>query len=159
MLEAASSGDHREARSTLDDLLDGGDGSDRLYGHGGDDDLRGGAGRDGLDGGTGDDILTGGADGDVFRFRGTWGNDRITDFESGADRLDLRYNGLSPRDLAFSRTDLDGDGADDLLIAANGQSIGLIDALTDGFADVMNLAPVVLIVLVVSLVISVVKNL
>jgi uncharacterized membrane protein len=31
--------------------------------------------------------------------------------------------------------------------------------VTDGFADVMNLAPVVLIVLVVSLVISVVKNL
>lgn len=70
-----------------DDDLSGGEGKDLLKGQAGNDTLDGGAGRDKLDGGTGDDILTGGTDADVFFFRKNGGNDVITDFTAGEDRV------------------------------------------------------------------------
>jgi Ca2+-binding RTX toxin-like protein len=49
-----------------------------------------------LRGGTGDDALSGGADADRFEFGDGWGNDRITDFEIGLDRIDMSgVNGLT----------------------------------------------------------------
>ncbi|WP_213284836.1 M10 family metallopeptidase C-terminal domain-containing protein [Bradyrhizobium sp. sGM-13] len=82
----------------------GGSGNDRLTasdtgctlsGSGGSDTLMGGAGIDKLIGGSGVDNLTGGSSGDTFVFllgdtsAASGQHDRITDFVSGADRIDL----------------------------------------------------------------------
>lgn len=95
-----------------DDNLDGGDGNDSLIGHAGNDQLTGGLGDDYLQGGFGDDILTGddGADTFVFGGRG-FGNDIITDFQDGIDRLDSSGAGLTFDDFTVQQ-----DGADTLLI-------------------------------------------
>jgi hypothetical protein len=71
-------------------VLKGGDGNDVLKGYGGDDRLYGGAGSDNLNGGAGGDRLYGGAGPDVFVFEKNGGRDRIKDFRSGEDRIDLR---------------------------------------------------------------------
>jgi Ca2+-binding RTX toxin-like protein len=78
------------------DDLDGGAGNDRLYGGAGRDVLRGGEGNDRLDGGGGADGLDGGGGADTFAYRATGdsgrgaASDRITGFEAGRDRFDLR---------------------------------------------------------------------
>jgi len=81
-----------------DDALFGDDGDDAIYGVRGNDALFGGAGNDLLMGGDDDDILTGGtgndrlfggADADIFVFETGCGQDRIEDFQSGLDRIDL----------------------------------------------------------------------
>nr|RNJ67110.1 MAG: hypothetical protein EDM05_22565 [Leptolyngbya sp. IPPAS B-1204] len=85
-------------------LLSGNDGADRLIGLGGNDVLTGGAGPDRLEGGTGNDQLTGGIGRDrltsgagrdrfIFDhqapFSPTDGQDRLTDFEKGRDKIVL----------------------------------------------------------------------
>ena len=81
-----------------DDTLFGGGGQDELFGDvgndslrgdNGDDQLNGGAGDDILDGGTNNDTLTGGDGADTFVFAANGGNDRITDFAAGVDKLEL----------------------------------------------------------------------
>ncbi len=77
------------------DLLLGGGGSDRLVGGLGDDTLRGGDGNDILIGGPGSDVLFGGPGADTFIFFASESpsgqrRDRIGDFESGTDVIDLR---------------------------------------------------------------------
>ncbi|MEO6226024.1 MAG: calcium-binding protein, partial [Sphingomicrobium sp.] len=64
-----------------DDTLTGTSRSDTLNGLGGNDTIRGLAGND---------TLTGGAGSDTFVFERSGGNDRVTDFVSGTDKLDLR---------------------------------------------------------------------
>jgi trimeric autotransporter adhesin len=76
------------------DALEGGAGDDTLRGQSGNDVLVGGDGADLLVGGWAVDILTGGAGADTFRFSsfesGTGTSaDRITDFASGEDLIDL----------------------------------------------------------------------
>ncbi|SIS50466.1 beta strand repeat-containing protein [Phaeovulum vinaykumarii] len=72
------------------DYLDGGASNDRLEAHEGNDVLIGGDGYDTLYGGTGNDTMTGGTGWtDYFRFEDSFGNDVITDFEDGYDRIDL----------------------------------------------------------------------
>ena len=77
------------------DILSGNSGSDRLNSGGGQDRLFGGAGGDTLRGGTGTDTLTGGAGADVFVFASVaeastgLGDDLITDFQIGIDRIGL----------------------------------------------------------------------
>lgn len=90
-----------------DDYLLGGDGQDDLQGDNGRDILNGGAGRDRLNGGAGDDRINGGAGddqitggqgADQFIYRPGGGNDVITDFEKGSDKIDLssfRFQGFS----------------------------------------------------------------
>jgi len=77
-----------------DDRLEGGEGADRLYGNRGNDTLFGGAGDDRLIGGSGSDVLIGGLGADRFIMRdndnGMVDIDRILDFSSGEDRIDLR---------------------------------------------------------------------
>ena len=83
-----------------DDTLIGGDGSDSLIGGSGNDSLSGGRGRDTLDGGAGSDTLFGGNAKDLFVLRAESGEDTITDFESGSDRLGLADN-LQFEQLSF----------------------------------------------------------
>ncbi|MDQ1902398.1 calcium-binding protein [Paracoccus sp. WLY502] len=86
---------NRIAGNTGHNVLSGLDGHDTLLGGIGNDRLTGGLGSDRLVGGVGADILTGGAERDVFVFvapvdsRGAL-RDRITDFTSGMDDIDLR---------------------------------------------------------------------
>jgi predicted extracellular nuclease len=100
-------GDDRLVGDDAADPLAGPDaGGDTLEGANGDDVLWGGGGADVLIGGRGDDVLTGGAGTDLFVFdsRG-FGRDRIEDFTSGEDRIDLGGLGLALSDL-----DTSGDG-------------------------------------------------
>jgi Ca2+-binding RTX toxin-like protein len=110
------------------DKLYGGTGADRLFGESGNDRLYGGDGKDILNGGAGSDILSGGSGADSFRFAGKWGADKVSDFRNGTDRIDLRGNGLSFRELSIARGNGDSDGkVDDVIIKADGQSIALLN--------------------------------
>ncbi len=82
------------------DIISGRRGADRLDGGNGDDMLHGGNGRDWIAGGNeGDDLLRGGRGADTFFFTfsadeirpvgAEWGNDIISDFHVGIDRLIL----------------------------------------------------------------------
>lgn len=76
--------------------LQGGDSIDRLFGGESNDQIFGGGGNDLLNGGFARDVLTGGTGADVFVFSTAedittafYGSDRITDFQSGIDHIDL----------------------------------------------------------------------
>lgn len=71
------------------DMLRGGAGADLLNGGGGADVLIGGAGADRIDGKRGDDEMKGGGGADVFVFRPGDGDDVITGFRFGADRIEF----------------------------------------------------------------------
>lgn len=71
------------------DVINGGRGGDILLGKSGADRLSGDNGHDLIIGGIGDDHLTGGNGRDTFKFRNAFGNDTISDFTVGQDRLDL----------------------------------------------------------------------
>ena len=78
-----------------DDTLMGGAGHDTLRGGAGDDDLRGGGGRDRLIGDAGVDILNGGSGSDSFVFGASdEGIDRVKDFTSGTDTLEIATAGF-----------------------------------------------------------------
>lgn len=104
----------RLAGSNTANTLEGNDGTDRLDGEGGADVLIGGAGRDRLFGGRGADTLTGGAEADRFVMTAAGnGADVITDFEDGADRIDLRDLHVPRRQFADLFADaLSQDGTD-----------------------------------------------
>jgi serralysin len=115
------------------DVIVGGSGNDAIKGGAGNDREYGGTGRDVLSGDAGNDVLKGGLDADTFRFRGRWGDDRITDFQSGLDCIDLRRSELSFGELSVSQRDMDGDGrVDDVLIRGNGQTITLLNEKVPG---------------------------
>ena len=76
------------------DTLVGGTGSDTLLGGAGDDDLRGDGGRDTLNGGAGNDLLSGGAAPDTFVMQLRPGDDVITDFDDGKDKIDISAFGF-----------------------------------------------------------------
>ena len=69
------------------DTLVGGSGNDSLNGGSGNDKLSGGDGKDTLLGGSGNDSLTGGNGDDLFIYSA--GNDVITDYISGEDKISL----------------------------------------------------------------------
>jgi Ca2+-binding RTX toxin-like protein len=79
-------------------------GADLLFGTSGADSLSGGEGADLIAGGLGADTLTGGSEADLFLYRSTAdsdsaGIDIITDFQPGADRLDLSALGVTSLSL------------------------------------------------------------
>jgi Ca2+-binding RTX toxin-like protein len=77
------------------DTLIGTDGNDTLYGLAGNDTIYGGTGDDIIFGGAGVDLLFGGAGNDIFRFnRSTDGLDKIHDFVTGADRIEIASAGF-----------------------------------------------------------------
>jgi Ca2+-binding RTX toxin-like protein len=63
-----------------------------------------------INGGGGNDFLTGRGGTDTFVFDGNWGDDTITDFVRGEDRLDFTGAGLSFDDL-----DITSSGGDTLI--------------------------------------------
>ncbi|MEH2285234.1 MAG: M10 family metallopeptidase C-terminal domain-containing protein [Nostoc sp.] len=87
--------------SNYNDDLFGGLGNDSLLGNRGDDRLFGEQGDDKLSGGYGSDTLYGGAGNDQFvlenfdRSGGVKDLDIVTDFQKGADKIDLRTLGIS----------------------------------------------------------------
>ena len=88
------------------DLMDGGEGNDLIQGQGSADTLIGGDGDDVLEPGRGaSDLLTGGSGADTFRFEDNFGTDTITDFETGADVLDLSALSLIGGFSALTITD------------------------------------------------------
>ena len=72
-----------------DDRMYGENGNDSLFGGIGNDTVHGGIGNDTIYGGAGDDALSGGADDDTFVFAPGNGDDTITDFTDGDDKIDL----------------------------------------------------------------------
>jgi len=82
------------------DRLIGLAGNDRLRGDEGNDTLLGGAGNDRLRGDKGDDLLTGGTGNDRFIFNLQGGDDTVSDYVDGQDRLDFtNFNFASIDDL------------------------------------------------------------
>ena len=71
------------------DSIRGGAGNDSIFGEADNDKLFGEAGNDTLSGGYGDDTLTGGKGADVFYYYNGDGNDVITDYQSGDDKIYL----------------------------------------------------------------------
>jgi Ca2+-binding RTX toxin-like protein len=110
------------------DVLLGAGGDDHLLGGGDNDIIDGGTGNDQISGGSGDDILTGGAGADSFEFYGldSYQDDRITDFESGVDVIDIWDADMNSFSLTSTATGteiaygagqtifVDGDGVDDV---------------------------------------------
>lgn len=90
------------------DTVNGGLGADVLWGEGGDDRLNGGDGNDTLIGGLGRDTLVGGAGNDLFRYLQAdeigLSGERIADFQTGLDQIDLTALGLSAVVASFSGT-------------------------------------------------------
>jgi Ca2+-binding RTX toxin-like protein len=90
--------------------------------------LSGGAGNDILRGGGGNDVLTGGTGSDKFVFEAGGGNDKVTDFVSGTDKIDLHLLGITSADVhtAVSNgnmvisVDADHNGTTDFTITLNG---------------------------------------
>jgi Ca2+-binding RTX toxin-like protein len=117
------------------DRIIGGNGRDTIRGRDGDDVIKGGRGADIINGGLGDDVMSGNARADVFVFEagvaGGFGEDRITDFKPGKDRLDFTavqgVAGLS--DLGL---DEDADGV--TISAAQGGTL-LLQGLRLGDID------------------------
>ena len=99
-----------------DDRLDGGPGDDRLYG---------GQGSDRLAGAAGDDRLVGGPGADVFVVAPGEGQDTVTDFTDGEDRIDLTAFGLAGIDDLTVATTTDGVALD--LTDSGGGTILLAD--------------------------------
>ncbi|HEX8192689.1 MAG TPA: M10 family metallopeptidase C-terminal domain-containing protein [Allosphingosinicella sp.] len=77
------------AYNTIIENANGGSARDYLVGNHVANVLKGNGGDDVLNGLGGDDILTGGAGADQFRFFQNSGNDKITDFVSGTDKIHL----------------------------------------------------------------------
>ncbi|MFN8684001.1 calcium-binding protein, partial [Paracoccus sp. P2] len=102
------------------DTLMGGEGDDRLFGEAGNDRLFGHEGNDTLNGGGGNDTMTGGEGADVFVWNG--GRDRITDFDSDDDRINLshyaRFDGFGDIRAAASQV-----GNDVVIRAGNDQLV------------------------------------
>nr|WP_037552800.1 calcium-binding protein [Sphingomonas sp. URHD0057] len=117
--------------NSLANVLIGNDGDNFLYGMAGSDKLIGGAGNDLLRGGLGADTLTGGLGGDTFMFERGGGSDKVTDFVSGTDTIDLSLiAGITSADLKIAvgtsgtviSVDADHNGRADFTITLIGVS-------------------------------------
>ncbi len=83
----SGSGNDRLYGTDVNNILNGGAGSDLIFGGGGYDRMAGSSGKDTLNGGAGNDTLFGGSGADDFRFGS--GNDTIVDFANNQDDIFL----------------------------------------------------------------------
>lgn len=118
-----------------DDVIYGGQWSDRIFGGDGDDHLYGLAGEDRIDGGRGADYICGGGDND--RIDGGRGAD-VLGGGSGDDRLygaigDDAISGGSGNDT------LAGGRGDDLLRGGDGNDTFVFDSLCEGVDDIVDI--------------------
>lgn len=151
MPEESQSSATREDRITGtdgDDVLSGDGGTaERIIGKDGDDVLNGMGGADRIVGGRGADEMTGGNGADIFDYRSEWHSgatlataDRITDFVSGEDMIDLSMiDAVAHRDgnqrLRFTE-EFDGiHGQITITEGEAGQSFLQIDFDGDAMAD------------------------
>ena len=114
------------------DVLIGNSGSDSLSGGSGKDSLLGGVGADTLIGGKGNDTLTGGKGKDVFVYAKGDGNDTITDYTSGQDKIKITSGSISKttvngKDVIFtvgsgSITVKNGKGKKITVVDSNGKT-------------------------------------
>lgn len=119
--------DHLAGGRSKDDLIGGG-GRDTLKGDGGRDNLDGGGGRDVLEGGRGNDILTGGRGPDTFVFGTGSGKDRIVDYQSGLDLIQIESGASAFADLVISQV------GEDTRIQFSNATVTVEDALVGEFA-------------------------
>lgn len=85
------------------DHIRGSAAANRLDGQGGDDRLEGRAGDDTLIGGDGNDRLRGDGGRDRYEFDGEDGNDRITGFQNGLDRIQITEGARRFADLSIAQ--------------------------------------------------------
>jgi Ca2+-binding RTX toxin-like protein len=115
-------GDDTLTGTTGGDTINGLGGNDTILGLAGSDKLLGGDGNDTLRGGAGADTLTGGAGADLFLFETGGNNDKILDFVSGTDKIDLHLlSGVTSADIKTA--------------LSNGNTVVSVDANHDGRAD------------------------
>ncbi|NJK28077.1 MAG: hypothetical protein HC925_05590 [Coleofasciculaceae cyanobacterium SM2_3_26] len=112
------------------DRIGGKSGNDFLFGDAGNDSLWGDDGDDFLQGGLGDDLLTGdnfsgGKGSDTFVLAPGEGNDTITDFEVGIDRIGLA-NGLTFDRLTFLGNSI--QSGSEVLATLNGVDVATLTA-------------------------------
>jgi len=110
--------------------LEGGAGRDKLFGLNGNDTLKGDDGKDRLDGGNGNDYLTGGNQNDTFIFKGNFGYDVITDFNTSGSGEKIDLSGVADisgfRDLVNNHLSaFDDEYGDAFIEDGNGNSIHL----------------------------------
>ncbi|MBR6013105.1 MAG: hypothetical protein IK062_04895 [Selenomonadaceae bacterium] len=77
------------------DYLSGGYGKDSILGGSGNDTLLGGSDEDTLNGGKGNDTLHGGDGKDIFVYEKSSGNDIITDYKAGTDKIKIASGSIS----------------------------------------------------------------
>ena len=106
--------------TSRNNTLNGTTGNDAIFGFAGRDTLNGGAGNDFLNGGIGNDTLSGGADADIFAFGDThFGNDRITDFVDGVDKLGFSSNIAT----SINNFNIVGNGTNNITVYHGGDSL------------------------------------
>lgn len=135
VIENASggSGDDVLIGNSAANTLTGNAGNDTLLGRDGNDTLYGGAGNDVLNGGAGKNELIGGLGNDIFVFEDAGSKDKIRDFESGRDKIDLTAFGIDSGDVKISGgklfVDTDGVRGYDLEIVVQGDKVKMSDIL------------------------------
>ena len=107
------------------DHLWGQNGNDTIYGDAGDDVILGGQGDDRIYGGAGNDRMAGDEGADIFSTHGNEGDDIITDFTRGTDRIELV--GVSASDVSWQATTR--QGADAMLVTFAGGDTLTLDHL------------------------------
>ena len=108
---------------------------ENAIGGSGDDSIIGSAGDNILDGGAGNDTLTGGAGEDLYRFNAGDGSDVVSDFETGADKIEIDGAILDPTDVPPGVTVVQ-QGPDVLISYAGGNSVTLSNVdLSDWLAS------------------------
>ncbi|MEA5560186.1 pre-peptidase C-terminal domain-containing protein [Planktothrix agardhii] len=107
------------------DIITGGDGNDNLFGGKDNDNLSGDLGNDILSGDFGIDALTGGGGSDIFVLGiGGGGADVITDFQDGADLMQL------PAGLTFSNILVQASGNQTaIILATTGEELVRLDTI------------------------------
>nr|WP_011116776.1 calcium-binding protein [Ruegeria sp. PR1b]AAN05170.1 RB149 [Ruegeria sp. PR1b] len=103
---SAGAGDDVVYAGAGDDSVLAGTGADEVYGGAGDDTIDADAGADTIYGGAGDDqVALGGGDTDADVFVFSAGNDSVTEFETGTDKIDVSALGIANLDDAVIVTD------------------------------------------------------